>query len=144
VVAYWVPAQLPPPGTPLDLRYEIAWQGDTQAQQPGSRVLQSRRGMGYTRLTPLELSGQAQYVLDFAGPALAALPAGANVQPVVTADANGRVLEQVAYPHPAGDRWRLTLRVQRLDPSRPGELPAFLQQDKHVLSETWTYILLPE
>lgn len=144
IVAYWVPAQLPAPGQPLDFSYEIAWQGDTQAQPPGSRVVQSRRGMGYTRLTPLELSGQVQYVLDFAGPALEALPPDAQVRAVVTADANGRVLEQIAYPHPAGGRWRVTVRVQRLDASRPVELRAFLQQDNHVLSETWSNIILPE
>ncbi|MCD6077087.1 MAG: mdoG [Ramlibacter sp.] len=144
IVAYWVPAQTPAAGVPLDFSYEIAWQGDTQAQPPGSRVLQSRRGVGFTRLTPLELSGQVQYVLDFAGPALAALPGDAPVRAVVTADANGRVLEQIAYPHPAGQRWRVTLRVQRLDPSRPVELRAFLQQDNHVVSETWSNIILPE
>jgi len=144
IVAYWVPAQLPAPGAPLDFSYEVAWQGDVQAQPPGSRVLQSRRGMGYTRLTPMELSGQVQYVLDFGGPALDALPADAQVRAVVTADANGQVLEQLAYPLPAGNRWRLTLRVQRLDPARPVELRAFLQNDNHVLSETWTHILLPE
>jgi glucans biosynthesis protein len=107
-------------------------------------VLQSRAGTGYTRLTPLERASQAQYVLDFGGPALDALPPDANVQAVVTADANGRVLEQIAYPHPGGKRWRLTLRVLRLDPRRPLELRAFLQQDKNVLSETWTHILPPE
>lgn len=144
VVAYWVPARLPAPGEALDFAYEVAWQGDAQAQPPGSRVLQSRRGMGYTRLSPMELSGQVQYVLDFEGPALAALPPDAAVRAVVTADANGRVLEQNAYPHPAGKRWRLTLRVQKLDPSRPVELRAFLQQEQNVLSETWTHILLPE
>lgn len=144
VVAYWVPARLPAPGEPLDFAYEIAWQGNADAQPPGSRVVQSRRGMGYTRLSPMELSGQVQYVLDFEGPALAALPPGAPVRAVVTADANGRVLEQNAYPHPAGGRWRVTLRVQKLDPSRPVELRAFLQQEQNVLSETWTYILLPE
>ena len=144
IVAYWVPAQTPGAGVPLDFSYEIAWQGDAQAQPPGSRVLQSRRGVGFTRLTPLELSGQVQYVLDFAGPALAALPPDASLRAVVTADANGRVLEQVAYPHPAGQRWRVTLRVQRLDPAKPVELRAFLQQDNHVVSETWSNIILPE
>ena len=146
VVAYWVPARLPAPGEPLDLSYEIAWQGDAQAQPPGSRVVQSRRGMGYTRLTPLERAGQVQYVLDFEGPALAALGAEAKVLAVVSTDANGRVLEQNAYPHPAGQRWRLTVRVQRLDPSRPVEVRAFLRQDNDgpVLSETWSNIILPD
>ena len=144
IVAYWVPAQLPAAGEPLDFAYEIAWQGATQAQPPGSRVLQSRRGMGYTRLSPMELSGQVQYVLDFEGPALAGLPPDAPVRAVVTADANGRVLEQNAFAHPAGNRWRLALRVQKLDPARPVELRAFLQKDNNVLSETWTHIVLPE
>ncbi|HSV79179.1 MAG TPA: glucan biosynthesis protein, partial [Ramlibacter sp.] len=144
IVAYWVPATLPAPLAPLDFAYEIAWQGDAQQQPPGSRVLQSRRGMGYSRLTALELSGQVQYVVDFAGPALDALPAGAPVRAVATTDANGRVLEALAYPNPAGKSWRLTLRVQRLDPSRPVELRAFLQHDTHVLSETWSNIILPE
>lgn len=144
IAAYWVPARLPAAGEPLDFAYEIAWQGDAQQAPPGSRALQSRRGMGYTKLTPLELSGQVQYVVDFAGPALDALPDGAAVRAVATADANGRVLEQNAYPHPAGKSWRMTLRVQRLDPTRPVELRAFLQHDTHILSETWTNIILPE
>jgi glucans biosynthesis protein len=54
------------------------------------------------------------------------------------------VLEQLAYPLPAGRGWRMTLRVQRLDPSRPVEVRAFLQQDTHILSETWSNIILPE
>ncbi len=144
IVAYWVPAKLPAPLEPLDFAYEIAWQGDAQQQPPGSRVVQSRRGMGYTKLTPLERSQQVQYVVDFAGPALDALPANAAVRAVATADANGRVLEQLAYPLPAGRGWRMTLRVQRLDPSKPVELRAFLQHDQHILSETWSNIILPE
>ena len=38
----------------------------------------------------------------------------------------------------------MTVRVQRIDRARPVELRAFLQNDKHILSETWTNILLPE
>jgi glucans biosynthesis protein len=144
IVAYWVPARMPAAGEPLDLAYEIAWQGDAQQRPPNGWTVQSRRGMGYTRLTPLERSGQVQYVVDFAGPAFEALPAGAAVRAVATTDSNGSVLEQLAYPLPAGRGWRMTLRVQRLDPSRPVEVRAFLQQDTHILSETWSNIILPE
>lgn len=144
VVAYWVPAVLPAPGIPLDFSYEIGWQGDRQQQPPGSWVVQSRRGIGYSRESAAALADQVQYVVDFAGPALAQLPADATVRAVVSSDANGRVLEQVAYRNPAGNSWRMTVRVQRLDPSRPIELRAFLQQDNHILSETWTNIILPE
>jgi glucans biosynthesis protein len=144
IVAYWVPARLPAPGEPLDFAFELAWQGDAQQRPPGSWVTQTRRGFGYTKLTPMERAAQVQYVVDFAGPALDALPPGAAVRAVATADANGQILEQLAYPNPAAKGWRMTLRVQRLDPARPVELRAFLQHDSHSLSETWTHIILPE
>ena len=144
VVAYWVPAKLPAPGQPLDFAYEIAWQGAAQQRPPGSWATQTRRGIGYARQDRQALAGQVQYVVDFSGPALDALPPDAAVRAVVTADSNGRVLEQLAYPNPAARSWRMTLRVQRIDPARPVELRAFLQSDNHILSETWTNIILPD
>ncbi|MBX3610684.1 MAG: glucan biosynthesis protein G [Hydrogenophaga sp.] len=144
VVAYWVPAQALQPGQPLDLTYDIAWQGDEQQRPPASWVTQSRRGYGFTRLSADEQSAQPQYVLDFAGPAIDALPAGAEVRAVVSTNANGRVLEAIAYPNPATRSWRLSLRVARIDPAQPVELRAFLQHQQHTVSETWTHLLLPE
>ena len=144
VVAYWVPAVLPAPGEPLEFAYEIGWQGDKQQQPPGSWATQSRRGIGYARESASAPADQVQYVVDFAGPALDALPADATVRAVVSADGNGRLLEQLAYRNPATRSWRMTVRVQRLDPTRPVELRAFLQHDNHILSETWTNIILPE
>jgi glucans biosynthesis protein len=144
VVAYWVPEALPAPGEPLEFAYEIAWQGDMQQRPPGAWVVQSRRGFGYLRDSQRAVPDQFQYVVDFRGPPLDALAPGTLVLPVVTADANARLLEQLAYPNPAGNSWRMTLRVQRLDPTRPVELRAFLQTDTQTLSETWTHIQLPE
>lgn len=144
IVAYWVPRQLPAPLQPFDFAYEIAWQGVEAQRPPGSAVLQSRRGFGYTKLTALERSGQVQYVLDFAGPALENLPADADVHAVVTADANGRVLQHTAFFNPASESWRVVLRVQRIDPAKPVELRAFLQHASDTVSETWTHVVLPE
>lgn len=144
VVAYWVPEKLPAAGEPLDFSYEVAWQGDTQQRPPNGWAVQSRRGIGYSKLDAQARAAQVQYVIDFTGPALDALPAGAAVQAVVTADANGRVLEQLAYPNPAGKSWRLALRVERVDATRPVELRAFLQHGNHILSETWSNIVLPD
>ncbi|TNF56917.1 MAG: glucan biosynthesis protein G [Burkholderiales bacterium] len=144
IVAYWVPATLPPPGQPLDVSYELHWQGDQQQRPPGAWAAQTRQGHGYTRLTPAEQRLQPHFVVDFEGPSLKALPADATVRPVVTADANGQVVEALVYPYPAAGTWRLSLRVQRLDPSRPVELRAFLQTDQHTLSETWTHVILPD
>ena len=144
IVAYWVPATLPAPGQPLEVAYELAWQGDAQQRPPSSWVTQSRRGYGYTKLNAEEQARQPQFVLDFTGPALDALPANAAVKAVVSANANGRVLQTLAYPNPATRTWRVTLRVERVDATQPVELRAYLQHNNDTVSETWTHLLLPE
>jgi glucans biosynthesis protein len=135
---------MPPPGQPLEFSYELSWQGDEQQRPPGAWAAQSRRGMGYTKQTAEALRQQTQYVIDFDGPALKALPADAPLKAVVTSDANGKVLESNVYRNPATEQWRMTLRVQRLKGDRPIELRAFLQHNNHAVSETWTHIILPE
>ncbi len=144
IVAYWVPQQLPAPGQPLEFAYEISWQGDEQQLPPGGWVTQSRRGMGYTQLSAQAQRQQVQYVVDFDGPALKALPADAPLKAVVSSDANAKVLENNVYRNPATNQWRMTLRVQRLKAGQPIELRAFLQHDNHAVSETWTHVVLPE
>ena len=144
IVAYWVPERLPEPGQALELSYELAWQGDTQQRPPSAWVTQTRRGHGYTQLSAAEQAAQPQFVLDFAGPALDALPPSAPVRVVATANANGRVIDARAYPNPATRTWRVSLRVVRIDPNQPVELRAFLQHLNDTVSETWTHLLLPE
>jgi glucans biosynthesis protein len=125
----------------LDFAYQIAWQGKNQQLPPNGWVTQSRRGTGYSKLDAETQAQQTQFVIDFAGPALDALPEGAQVQAIASADANGRVLESNVYKNPATGAWRMTLRVQRLNPALPVELRAFLQYNQQTLSETWTNLI---
>ena len=147
VAAYWVPEKLPAPGQSLELAYQIAWQGKNQQLPPNGWVTQSRRGMGYVKASADIPGQQTQFVIDFAGPALDALPDNAKVDAITTASANARVLESLAYRNPATGTWRMTLRVQRLgkappDPAaQPIELRAFLQHNTHSLTETWTNLI---
>lgn len=143
VAAYWVPAKIPAPGQSMDFAYRIAWQGKNQQLPPNGWVTQSRRGSGYTKLGTEALGQQIQFVIDFAGPALDALPEDAPVKAIATAGANGRVTESLAYKNPATGAWRMTLRVQRLNPAKPIELRAFLQHNNQTLSETWTNLITP-
>lgn len=142
VAAYWVPEKMPAPGQSLDIAWQISWQGKNQQLPPNGWVTQSRRGIGYSK-AGTDLTGQVQFVIDFAGPALDALPEDAKVEAVSSANANGRVLESLAYKNPATGAWRMTLRVQRLNPAQPVELRAFLKHDNHTVSETWTNLITP-
>jgi glucans biosynthesis protein len=145
VVAYWVPDRLPAAGEPFEYAYELAWQGDDQLRPPGAWVAQSRRGLGYVRPEDAAATaGLVQYVLDFSGPALDALPPAAPVQVAATADANGRIEQQLAWFNPGTRGWRAVLRVRPVDPAQPVELRAFLQHGNDIVSETWTHIVLPD
>jgi periplasmic glucans biosynthesis protein len=143
IVAYWVPDQLPKPGHSLDFAYQIAWQGNNQQRPPNGWASQSRLGIGYNKLSAEALRQQTNYVVDFSGPALDALSEDAPVQAVATTDANGRVLESLVYKNAATGSWRMTLRVQRIDPAKPVELRAFLKDNTNTLSETWTTLITP-
>jgi glucans biosynthesis protein len=137
IVAYWVPDRLPATGQPLDLSYRLHWQGTQQMRPPGAWVIQTRVGRGYYKLA----EDEQQFVVDFSGPSLAALPPNATVKAVVTAPSNGQIVESNAYRVEATGTWRMTVRVRQLRPTEPTELRGFLQSDTNVLTETWSNIL---
>ncbi len=151
VVAYWVPDRLPAPGEPLEFAYQLHWEGELKTVPPSSWAVQSRRGIGYHQLTPAQLAQQVQFVIDFRGPALEALGADAPVEAIASASDGARVVERHVYRNPVNGDWRLTLRVERpsffdgtTSVQRPIELRAFLRHQQHTVSETWSYVLLPE
>lgn len=139
IVAYWVPDKLPAPGQPLALSYQMRWQGAQQQRPPSAWTVQSRAGRGFDELAPNE----QQYVVDFAGPALAALPADAVVEAVAGTDANGEITECNVYRNEAAGGWRMTLRVKQRDDAKPVELRAFLRHGNDTVSETWSNIIPP-
>ncbi len=137
VVAYWVPAQPPVVGQPFDIAYRLHWQGAEQMRPPGAWVTQTRIGPGFVQLP----EDEQQFIVDFSGPSLAALPPGANVKAVVTAPNNGQIVEGNAYRLEANGNWRMTVRVKQFDRTEPTELRGFLQNGADVLTETWSNIL---
>jgi glucans biosynthesis protein len=142
IAAYWVPQRLPPAGAPIDLAWRVHWTLGEPLATPLARVLQSRRGHGFVA-TPLP-KGKQQLHVDFAGPALQALPADAAVEAVASADGNVRGLRAHAYPNPGRSGWRVNLDFERIDPRQPVELRLQLRLAGNVLSETWAYALAPE
>ncbi len=134
IVAYWVPAQLPPAQQPLALAYRVHWQKDAETRPPFARVVQTRQGKGYTRNPDNSLG----FVVDYAGP----LDGDAAVTAVVSGDANAQIIEHSVQANANGVGWRLVLRMHRNDDGKPVELRAFLRRGDAV-SETWSYALPP-
>ena len=120
VVAYWVPEKKPLAGQPLDIAYRLHWQGAQMQRPPGAWVVQTRVGRGYGELA----ADEQQFIVDFTGPSLAALPPNATVKAVVTAPSNGRLSKatRTASKPPACGVWPCASNsfAQRKPPSCAG------------------------
>ena len=138
-VAFWVPSVMPKPGQPYDIEYRMLWQKESETQPPLSWVTQTRRGHGYTR----KVDDSIALLVDFEGPALKKLPADAKLEGIVTADANGKLMETNAYRNEITGGWRMAVRLRRNDEAKPVELRGHLKNGNDTLSETWSYILPP-
>ncbi len=146
IVAFWVPATLPPLGEALALSYTLNWYGDDPTRPPGGRVVATRQDSG------IQYSGTAdnapikrghRFVIDFAGDALSAIPDDRPPRAVVSATAGAEVRDQHVVKNPAARGWRLAFHVKPRD-NEPVELRAFLEREGNVLTETWSYALFPE
>ncbi|WP_344764967.1 glucan biosynthesis protein G [Actimicrobium antarcticum] len=138
-VAFWVPEATPKPGQPFDIEYRMAWQKEADTQPPLSWVSQTRRGHGYTK----KVDESIALIVDFEGPALKKLPADAKVAGVLTLDANGKLLEANTYRNDVTGGWRMAVRLNRTDDTKPVELSGRLRNGTDTVSETWSYILPP-
>lgn len=137
IVAYWVPDQMPKPGTPFKFDYRLSWQKGAQKLPPLSWVAQTRRGHGYLRKPDDSIA----LFVDFEGPIFKKLAKEAEVTMRVSTDPNGEILESHVYPNPATGGYRAALRIKRVDSKKPIEMRGFLQTVNTTLSETWSYIV---
>jgi glucans biosynthesis protein len=140
IVAYWVPQVTAVPGRAFDVAYRIRWQSAGTLPASLGWVVQTRRGRGYTKRP----DGDISFVVDFDGTVLRSLAPESGLEPVVWADSNAEVHERNLFRNRTSGAWRMTVRIKRIDPSRPVELRAYLRQQGSPLTETWSYILPAE
>ncbi|MES2832953.1 MAG: glucan biosynthesis protein G [Pseudomonadota bacterium] len=140
IVAFWVPANAPRPGVPLDMEYRLLWQKDAEQRPPLSWVAQTRRGHGWVRKPDDSIA----MMVDFEGPALKNLGPDDKPRAVVTSDPNGTIMETNIIRNELTSGYRMTVRMRRIDDKLPVELRGYLSQGNSTLSETWSYILPPE
>jgi glucans biosynthesis protein len=145
IVAFWTPEKLPKKGRPLELAYRIHWTMDEPAMHGSDNawVAQTLRSVGENKQANLirQEDGSIALLVDFEGPALAKLPAGATLTTQVSIGDNAKLMENSLRHNPATKGWRLTLRLKVKDPKRPVEMRAALVEGDQPLSETWSYQL---
>ena len=140
IVAYWIPREPTLAGKAVDLEYQLSWQKNNATRSPTSWVAQTRRGHGAVR----KPDDTIDFHVDFEGPALRKLPEKSKLEAIFTGDANGEIVEQAVQRNPVNEGARVSLRVRRLDSTKPVELRGFLRDEGQSHSETWSYIIPPD
>ncbi|MBF8723286.1 glucan biosynthesis protein G [Pseudomonas guariconensis] len=133
IVAFWSPEKLPEPGKPMEFEYRLRWTIDESQlhSQALGWVKQTMRSTGDVKQSNLirEADGSVAFLVDFEGPALAALPEDTALRTQVSVGDNAEVVENNLRYNPEIKGWRLTLRLKVKDPSKSTEMRAALVRD---------------
>jgi glucans biosynthesis protein len=114
------------------------WYGEDASRPPGGRVYATRRDGG-------RIEGAQRFVVDFSGGKLNSIPAERVLRGVVTVVGGNdaaELLDQHVTKNPEIGGWRLSFHI-RPKTRDAIELRAFLEEGGEVLTETWSYQILP-
>ncbi|MFI7855608.1 glucan biosynthesis protein G [Pseudomonas promysalinigenes] len=140
IVAFWSPEKLPEPGKPFEYAYRLHWTLDEpQFQAPElGWVKQTLRSTGDVKQSNLirQPDGSVAFLVDFAGPALAALPEDTPVRSQISVGDNAEVVENNLRYNPETKGWRLTLRLKVKEANKSTEMRAALVRDVPVEAAT--------
>lgn len=137
IVVAWEPAIPPAIGKPYRIAYSQTWTTEANPAKASSWVVATRSGTH-------EWAAHTRFVvLEFAGPALQALPPGAELEASVSVGTDDAELVGPARveKYPEGNSWRVAFEV-RLKASATdiegAEVRCALKLGNDYLSETWT------
>lgn len=139
IVAFWVPDETLTPDKPTSFAYALYWYSDDPTRPPGGRVVATRRDRG-------TVPNGYRFVVDFDGEQLRAIPADRPPTGLVSAGPQqdaAELLDQHVVKNPATGGWRLSFQLRPLR-GTPVELRAYLAEGDGVLTETWSYAVLPQ
>ncbi len=144
IVAMWVPEKTAAAGSEYNLSYRLYWAADEPFPSELARCVATRLGNGGQPGQPRP-KGVRKFMVEFKGPALAALPWGKEPEPVLwvsrgTFGDRGTFsyISVEAVPDDVPGHWRVQfdLTVTGHDPV---EMRLYLRADDKTLSETWLY-----
>ena len=134
IVAFWDPKEKPAPLQPLRFGYVLHFEGgDADVKHSADRIVA-------TRIGPDAQFGGRQFVIDFDGPKLDAIPE--NQPPTAVANCSGgaRIVDCSVFRNQFLGSWRVILKMLPAAGSKAAvDLRCSLQQGTNVVGETWVY-----
>ena len=135
IVAFWDPKNKPAPLQPFRFGYTLHWErGEADVKRSENRVVSTRIG------PDAQFEGARQFVIDFDGPKLDAIPADKPPVAIASCSGNAVIVDNFVTRNPFLGTWRVILKLQPKAGSHDlVDLRCTLQQGKNVVGETWTY-----
>lgn len=135
IVAFWDPKNKPAPLQPYHFRYRLYWEsGAADVKLSENRAVSTRIGLD------ANFENARQFVIDFAGPKIAAVPESAPPAAVANCSTNAAIVDNFVTPNPFIKGWRVVLKMQpKPGNTDPVDLRCTLLNGTNTLSETWTY-----
>jgi periplasmic glucans biosynthesis protein len=141
IVAFWVPAKLPPLAEPVTLEYKLHWfmEGKPGARIPPAGYVTSTR-VGHSSTQESDL---VRFWVDFNGNYLSNQRANPEIEAEVSVGAGAKLVHQSLEKNPLNGSWRVAIAVKPDGSGVPVELRCFLKRSPHILTETWSYLWTP-
>jgi glucans biosynthesis protein len=135
IVAFWAPKENPAPLEAYRFSYTLCWQGgEADLKLSENRAISTRVG------PDSHFPNARQFIIDFAGPKLDAVPQNAPPLAIANCSTNAVIVDNLVVPNPYLKAWRVILKMQpKPDNTDPVDLRCTLQKGTNILSETWTY-----
>ena len=140
IVAFWVPAKLPPLGEPVKCEYKLHWfiEGKGGRTPPAGYAVATRIGRSATHEPEL-----VRFWVDFNGTYLGNQRFVPDISPNISVGSGASLVHQSIEKNPFNGSWRVAFAIKPDGNGRPVELRCFLQKPPHILTETWSYLWNP-
>jgi glucans biosynthesis protein len=135
IVAFWDPKNKPAPLQPFRFGYRLHWEsGEADLRRSENRVVSTRIG------PDAQFAGARQFVIDFDGPQLDAIPEDKPPVAISNCSAGATIVDNFVTRNTFLGTWRVILKMLPQTGSHEAiDLRCTLQQGTNAVSETWTY-----
>jgi glucans biosynthesis protein len=135
IVAFWDPKKKPAPLQPYRFGYTLHWEsGEADLHRSENRVVSTRIG------PDAQFAGARQFVIDFDGPKLDAIPEDQPPTAISSCSGNADIVDNYIARNPFLGTWRVIVKMRpKADNHDAVDLRCTLQQGTNLVSETWVY-----
>jgi periplasmic glucans biosynthesis protein len=138
IAVFWDPKVKPAPLQAFHFGYTMRWTRETDLKISTDKVVATRVGLD-TRFP-----GARQFVIDFDGPDLDALPINKPPVAIASCSSNAVIADNYVVRNTFAGTWRVYLTMQpKAGGHDPVDVRCTLHNGNQIASETWTYLWSP-